>query len=415
MYKLALIGNDIDYSLSPSIHNYLLKKYNISGSYQIYNTPKLDQAVLNKFDGGNITIPHKRDAYALSNLDGLRDRSINTFKSGENGFEFCSTDQLGIIDSIRKLKIPYLKTRLHIIFGDGATSEMIVNTLIDDFKVKAEKIYIISRKSFNLKSSPKIISYQFFKNNLNQNCVLYNTTPLGNGKMSKSSPFAEAEVCNALAIFDVTYNPLYNELGRIAYKNRIKYINGMNMLIVQALHSFKFWTGINVMDDYNFVKCHILKENTKKLIICAMPFAGKTSLYKRHKQFGCDLDSVVESITKMKNNDYITKYGIKQFRSVEAKALSKALDDDSIKVIYLGGGTLTSDAALSLLENQMVVYMLVSLETLLKRFDKSRANIKSEEELIKLYKERDSHYKNISHMQLSSKSIERMINEYLDH
>lgn len=413
MNRYRLIGKNVDYSLSPLIHNYLFNKYKINGEYAICNTASFENTTLEQFSGGNITIPYKQEAYALAGSSNFKDKSINTFKVTKQGFEFMSSDQYGIIDSIQKLQIKYIETRLHIIFGDGATSGMIVNCLINQFQVPSDKIYIISRKKFSPKSQPRVIDYNYFKKRLKTNYVLYNTTPLGNGSQGAHSPFDNEAVSGALSIFDATYNPTYNALAKLAYTNRIRYQNGINMLIVQALHSFEFWTGIDVSGDYNGVKRHIYCNHSPKLIICAMPFAGKSTLYRRHKTNACDLDSEIEVYTGVKNSKYIKQYGIEKFRAVEASVLNQMLHRSDIKLIFLGGGTLTNSTAINCLSNELVIYMQVNLSTLVKRFDKSRANIQSQQALEALYYERDHHYRNISQFQVGSRSIERMINEYM--
>lgn len=413
MNNYSLIGKDIEYSLSPAIHNYLFEKYDFDGNYQIHNTNTFSTETLNQFQGGNITIPFKRDGYQLAGYSNFKDKSINTFKRKNNNLEFMSTDQYGIIDSIHKLQIKYIETRLHIVFGDGATSSMIASVLMDEFMVPSDKIYIISRKNFNLRAKPRIIDINYMQKKINKNYVLYNASPLGNGKNANISPFDDETVSKAIGIFDTSYNPTYNALAKLAYANRIKYINGTNMLIVQALHSFQFWTDINVKSEYNQVKRHLYFENSQKMIVCAMPFAGKSTLYRRHKKNVCDLDLEVEKYTNIKNADYIRTYGIDKFRDVEAKVLKINLARKDLKIIFLGGGTLTNRNAINCLSNETVVYMQVNLGTLIKRFDKSRANIESSEQLTKLYYERDHHYRNISQFQVGSRSIERMINEYL--
>lgn len=413
MSNYRLIGKDVDYSLSPLIHNYLFRKYDFDSNYEVYNTKQFNRDTLAEFSGGNITIPYKRDAFKVAGGSNFKDQSINTFKRTKDGLEFISTDQLGIIDSIQKMQLKYIETRLHVIFGDGATSSMIASTLVDEFKVPVEKIYVISRKDFNLHASPRIIDMSYFKKQIKSNYVLYNASPLGNGKSADVSPFDQEVVSKALSIFDVTYNPTYNALAKLAYTNRVRYINGLNMLIVQALHSFKFWTGVDVSKDYNTVKRHLSFANSPKMIICAMPFAGKSTLYRRHKTAACDLDQEIEGYTGIKNATFIKENGIEKFRNVEAKVLKSVLARKDIRLIFLGGGTLTNNEAINHLTNELVVYMQVNLSTLLKRFDKSRANIESKEQLEKLYYERDHHYRNISQFQVGSRSIERMINEYM--
>lgn len=413
MNSWVLIGKDVNYSFSPLIHNYLFTKYNQQGEYSIHNTNSFSKQTLSQFKGGNITIPYKYNGFLLAGKSNFESKSINTFKRGSKGLEFYSTDQFGIIDSIEKLQITYFQTRIHVIRGDGATGQMIASCLINHFNIDSKKVYIISRKQYKPHASPSIIDDTYFETKIKANYVLYNGTPLGSGKLKNKSPFTSEQVKNAIGIFDTCYNPQYNALGKSAYKLRTRYINGLNMLIIQAMHSFEFWTGINVDCEYSNIKRTILFNASPKLILCAMPFAGKTTLYKRKKKVSIDLDLEIERYTSIPNAEFITKYGIDKFRIVETKVLKASLLRSDIKLIFLGGGTLTAASSIELLENHLVVYMQVRLETLKRRFDLSRGNIQSIEKLESLYFERDRHYRNISSMQIGSKGIERIIDEYM--
>lgn len=415
MDKYGLFGKNIDYSLSPLIHNHLFEKYNINASYQIVNTDEISNKQLSEYKGGNITIPHKYSAYKLANNKlKFKDQSVNTFHITKKRTLFSSTDQFGLIDSIYKLKVRNLTTKKHIIFGDGATSGMLVNTLRYYFKVKPEMITIISRKKYDININPKFVSIKDIESSKLSDYILYNTSPLGSGDYCNVSPFTDKVVKNALAIFDTSYNPTFNKLGKLAYQNRIHYINGLNMLIVQALESFETWTGVNVSNDYLSVKKEIIKKNCPKLIICAMPFAGKTTLYKRHKSYSVDLDYAIAEYVNMPVAEYINENGIEKFREIEAIVLKQVIEDQSVRVVFLGGGTLTGDKAIDILENETVIYMRVSLKTLKSRYDQSRANIQSVEKLEQLYNERDSYYCNIAHFKVGARYIERTINEYMD-
>ncbi len=412
MNKPGLIGNNINYSLSPIIHNYLFKKYDINANYQIYNQDKFD---ITQVKYGNVTIPYKKKAFEIAKYSNFNSKSINTFKVENGIYKFMSTDEYGIIDSIEKLQIKYMHTRIHVIIGDGATSDMLTSVLQTNFNVFPGQIYVVSRKYFNNRCTPKIVDQNYILKNIKANYVLYNTTPLGNGELADRLACATEIVKNAISIFDLSYNPQYNKLAKTAYNFNIKYINGLNMLIVQALHAFTFWTNIDVNHHYIDVKKEILFKNCNKLIVCAMPFAGKTTLYRRRKTKCVDLDAEVSKYTNYQNAHYITKHGINQFRKIEAQVLKKQLSRDDIKVIFLGGGTLTNSDARVHLANHIVVYMRVRLELLIERFDQTRANIQTIDELKKIYSTRDYMYNNIASFSLGAKSTEVFIDEYLDY
>ncbi len=418
MDNYTLVGNQINYSLSPLIHNYLFTKFKIDETYNITNCKYVEQKSLMGFKAGNVTIPHKQ---AVANLDividnhyAKRDMTINTFKIEDNQLHGICTDQYGIIDSIYKLCVYNIRKKTHIIFGDGATSKMLKSVLINDFRIPPKNIFIVSRKNLDLDSEVRIISNKMINKFARKNSVFYNTTPLGNEDNAHISPFTNKQLDKAEAVFDLGYSPKYNQLAKVCYTKRIKYLNGLNMLIVQALHSFEYWTGIDVSGEYVNVRNQLLYNTSPKLIVVAMPFAGKSTLQKKYKTCSIDLDNEIENYTGMKNSDYINENGIEQFRVVESQCLKSALNNKEVKLIFLGGGTLTSSSSLKLLNNELLVYMQLRLETLVSRFDKSRANIQSEQYLRDLYKERDPHYINLSQLRVSSRGIERVINEYLD-
>ena len=71
MIKAAVIGDPISHSLSPKIHNFFLKKYGISGSYEAIRIEKerfeegIQDLVNQGFAGFNVTLPHKEAMYKI--------------------------------------------------------------------------------------------------------------------------------------------------------------------------------------------------------------------------------------------------------------------------------------------------------------------------------------------------------------
>lgn len=418
MNKYTLLGDGISYSLSPEIHNYLNRVENCNLKYDVTNSSHVDGEIITQFSGGNVTIPHKNTFYEYAleygEVDEIanRDKSVNTFKIVDGKMFTTSTDQLGIVDSIVKLNIFDIENKNHIIFGDGATSNMLVSTLQSEFSIQKKNIVVISRKTFGQRNGIKYTSKSYLEH-LSDEYVLYNTTPLGTNNLANVSPFTEEQVKNANAVFDTSYTPIYNLLAKQCFKYQVRYISGLNMLIVQALESFEFWTGRNVKKQYNNVKRELMYAKANKLIVCAMPFAGKTTMQKRLRDQSIDLDFEVAKFTGYSNADYINKFGLEKFREQEVEVLKRARSGNK-KVIFLGGGTFTNPSATDLLTNELVVYMYVHYNELLQRFDLSRANIQSKEQLCNLYRERNPHYKNIANFTISARNIGRFINEYLD-
>ena len=115
MKKYLVIGNPIDHSLSPKIHNYWIKKNNISGIYdkQKLNSNNLNELIIkiknNEINGLNVTVPFKNEI--ISYLDTLSDeaqitQSVNTIYLENNKVVGHNTDidgfELAIKDKIMK-------------------------------------------------------------------------------------------------------------------------------------------------------------------------------------------------------------------------------------------------------------------------------------------------------------------------
>ena len=118
MKKYLVIGNPIGHSLSPKLHNYWLKKYNIVANYEKRLSDKKDLRNLikeikeEKIQGINITVPFKRDIYNIlledegSNfsLAVENTKSVNTVSLDKNGNVYGdNTDVEGFKKSLQKV------------------------------------------------------------------------------------------------------------------------------------------------------------------------------------------------------------------------------------------------------------------------------------------------------------------------
>ena len=159
MKKFLVIGNPIEHSLSPKLHNHWIKSNDINA---IYNKQKLDEDELEKIilqikqrkiDGINVTVPFKKTIIPL--LDELtteaeRTQSVNTLYLKDNKVIGHNTDIVGFEISIKKSKFNVLNKEV-LILGAGGVVPSIIFTLN---KMKVSKIKISNRtreKAENLK------------------------------------------------------------------------------------------------------------------------------------------------------------------------------------------------------------------------------------------------------------------------
>ena len=113
MKKYLVIGNPIEHSLSPKLHNYWIKENNIKANYnkKKINKNEIKSLILNvrdkKIDGLNVTVPYKREI--INHLDKLtpeanKTQSVNTIFLNGNKVTGHNTDISGFERAVRKIE-----------------------------------------------------------------------------------------------------------------------------------------------------------------------------------------------------------------------------------------------------------------------------------------------------------------------
>ena len=144
--KFFVIGNPIDHSLSPKLHNYWIKKYKIDAVYEkkLLNNNEIDGLIFNireeKIHGINITVPFKKKVIPF--LDELSEeaeisQSVNTIYKKDNKIIGDNTDIEGFKLSLEKTE-QEIKNKKALILGAGGVVSSIIIALK---KMQIEKIY----------------------------------------------------------------------------------------------------------------------------------------------------------------------------------------------------------------------------------------------------------------------------------
>tara|TARA_B100000989_G_scaffold279905_1_gene242936 strand:+ start:1301 stop:2095 length:795 start_codon:yes stop_codon:yes gene_type:complete len=260
MKKYLVIGNPIQHSLSPLIHNYWIKKNNISA---IYEKEKLEKQNLKnliskirerKIDGINVTVPFKKDI--ISYLDKLtpeaeNTQSVNTIYLNKNKVTGHNTDIDGFGLAIQDIKFDVSKKNI-LIIGAGGVVPSIIYSLI---KMKAHKIYLTNRtreKADDLKKLFKNIIILNWGETQNFDMIV-NATSVGlNANEKLNLDFLKIK-SNQL-FFDVIYNPKETIFLKNAKHSGNKTENGKRMFIHQAALAFKIWHGVQPEIDHEVEK-----------------------------------------------------------------------------------------------------------------------------------------------------------------
>ena len=266
MKNYGLIGEKLGHSLSPVIHQYIFERYDIKGYYSLYEVEKnnaeniIESMKTLGIKGVNITIPYKETL--LEKIDFLSDEvlkigaaNVLKIKSGKSyGY---NSDYYGFIRLLERGEIK-IKDKKCVDLGTGGATKNVIVALKD---LGAESITVVSRtlssKLLSLLEKFPYINMAIYENFL-QGDIIINTTPVGMYPNVEISPVGEEVIQRFDSAIDVIYNPLKTEFLKIAEKNGLQCVNGLYMLIEQAIKAQEIWQEMEFDDSlgeelYNYL------------------------------------------------------------------------------------------------------------------------------------------------------------------
>ena len=260
MKKFLVIGNPIEHSLSPELHNYWIKKNNIDAIYekQKINEDQLKQYILQvknkKINGINVTVPFKKKIIPYLDelsIEAQSTQSVNTIYKKNDKIIGHNTDIFGFQTSVKKAEY-YLENREVLILGAGGVVPSIIYSLI---KMKVSRITISNRtkkKAENLKKIFKDIEVLKWGEISNFDMII-NATSLGLKKEDNLN-FDFSSISGDKFFYDVIYNPSETNFLKMGRELGNKTLNGKLMFIYQAISAFKIWHKKNPQIDENVIK-----------------------------------------------------------------------------------------------------------------------------------------------------------------
>ena len=260
MKKFVVIGNPIEHSLSPTLHNYWIKNNGIDAIYekQKLNEDELEQQILQvkekKISGINVTVPFKKIIIPFLDelsIEAESTQSVNTIYLRDNKVIGHNTDIFGFETSIKKLKYN-LTNKEVLILGAGGVVPSIIFALN---KMKISKIKISNRtkdKAENLKTLFKNIEIIEWGEVPNVDMII-NATSLGLKKEDKINLDFSLISKNGF-FYDVIYNPRETNFLKTGESLGCKTLNGKLMFIYQALLAFNIWHKLEPNVDENVIK-----------------------------------------------------------------------------------------------------------------------------------------------------------------
>lgn len=258
MKLLGVIGDPIEYSLSPVLFDYLFKRLELSCRYDAYRiTPEglegfAQTCRLSGLSGVNVTIPHKETI--IPHLDEVADGArrlgaVNTVINDDGRLTGHNTDLAGftapLLDRDAELDGGHA-----VVLGAGGAARAVVQglqtlnvvkiTLANRSPERADALAQALCRDIDVETVP--LSDSSLNDALAGARLLVNATPIGMHPQADASPLDNADGLHEnLIVYDLVYRPLKTRLLADAEAQGAATIDGLEMLIGQALESFRLW------------------------------------------------------------------------------------------------------------------------------------------------------------------------------
>jgi len=263
--RFALLGEPLGHSLSPALHKAIYRQLEIDdASYRAVELPEerlkafFSGFRVGGFDGVNVTIPHKANVIPM--LDEVDSKAklinaVNCINRTNNKLTGFNTDLLGFAYSLRQHDVS-IEGNEFAILGAGGSAQAVGAVLAEG---EAKNVSIVNRtpehadqlkrtiNAVNDQVKVTIVDEQKLATRAKQLDCVINTTSVGMHPDTKESPInAEVFTSNTLA-FDLIYNPLQSTFLKAAEKQGAATVNGLQMLVAQAVYSVEIWMGGNIV------------------------------------------------------------------------------------------------------------------------------------------------------------------------
>ena len=257
----GVIGNPVEHSLSPAIHNAAFQKLGLNVVYLAFRVEAIGDAIkglrtLGSFRGASVTIPHKVTAVPF--LDSVESTArhigaINTIVVADGILTGHNTDATGALRALREGAVA-LKGRQVVMLGSGGAARAIGFALgtesgidrltilgVDDLERAALTRDLHSKTKLTVQELP--LDEATLRKILPDAHVLIHCTPLGMSPRVHETSVPATLLHAGLTVMDIVYNPRDTQLLKDAKAAGCHTIPGLEMFLHQAAAQFELWTN----------------------------------------------------------------------------------------------------------------------------------------------------------------------------
>jgi len=257
----AVIGNPVEHSLSPAIHNAAFAARNLNFVYVAFRVENVGAALagmraLETFRGMSITIPHKIDA--IAHVDDIADLdramgAINTVVNENGRLTGSNTDGPGALKALKNAGVETAGKTV-LMMGAGGVARAIAFTLawqagiaemivLDINKTLLDHLSSDLKNSTSVTVTASICDDTILARAMARADIVIHCTPVGMHPDIDASMVPPDLFRPGMAVFDVVYNPLKTKLLTEAAALGLKTVSGVELFINQAVLQFEKFTG----------------------------------------------------------------------------------------------------------------------------------------------------------------------------
>lgn len=253
--RAFVVGHPIAHSRSPLIHNHWLRRFDIHGCYERIDVAPgdfpafLDELPKSGFAGGNVTIPHKEAAFRLAARHDEAAELIgaaNTLWLVDGAVNATNTDAAGFAASLDAAAPGWRSSRAALVFGAGGAARAILHALreagVRDIRIVNRTRARAQELADRFGDGITCHTEQEIGEIASGVGLVVNTTSLG--MHGRGTPLDDLSMLPAHAIVsDIVYTPLVTPLLRAASERGLTTVDGLGMLLHQAVPGFELWYG----------------------------------------------------------------------------------------------------------------------------------------------------------------------------
>ncbi len=261
----GLIGNPVEHTMSPAIHNTLAEGMGENLVYVPFHVPagQLEEAVRGAYAlnllGCNVTVPYKSEVIPyLCETDALAERigAVNTLVRTKEGFKGYNTDMPGLYRAMCEDGVTLEGERV-LLIGAGGVARAVAMLLADK---GAEEIILLNRTVERAwKVADEVNAYAGSRIAAAMPLCAYGKLPTGRKYLAVQAtnvgmfPDTEKAVIEDAAFYerihigyDLIFNPAETRFMKLVAENGGRAFNGLKMLLYQGIIAYELWTGRTV-------------------------------------------------------------------------------------------------------------------------------------------------------------------------